>query len=437
MRGRPRRSRNCSRCRRRTSTAPAPITIQGTGFGSTQGAGKVTLDGVELPTTGWSNTQISVTVPAGTTSGAQQLEITAANGMTTANGLTFHVLGGDYTPTVREVGPGKTYATIQAALDAAFDNNADDLVVVYPDTATNGQPAGCLLREPDHGLAGQAPGRRPRRLPGAGLRPGHGARRQRLRWRHPAGHRLVHQDRHPDLGRQPERQRRSGNLRPGLGERDQPDGRARQFTSGFRASIDGFDLRGGDQRGFPGNINEVTGLPTGLPPNIQTQGGAIFANAFARYLQITNNVVQDNGGGYGTIRIGTPDLTGADTNQHNENVRIAQNRIINNAGTNLAGAIGLFAGSDGYEIADNDICGNFTLEYGGGRERLRTQPQRQDPSQPDHLQPGQRRGRRHHDRRRAAGQPGRPVARVADRWTSTPTRSRRTSPTTTAAASGS
>ena len=137
-------------------------------------------------------------------------------------------------------------------------------------------------------------------------------------------------------------------------------------SGGFQPAIDGFDIRGGDQQGFPGNINDLTGQPTGLPPNIVTQGGAVFANAYVRQLQITNNVVENNGGGYGTIRIGTPDLTGADENQHNEKVRIAGNRIIQNAGTNLAGAIGLFAGSDGYEVSGNDICGNFSLEYGAG-----------------------------------------------------------------------
>ncbi|MEK7328546.1 MAG: hypothetical protein AAB217_25140, partial [Chloroflexota bacterium] len=36
-----------------------------------------------------------------------------------------------------------------------------------------------------------------------------------------------------------------------------------------------------------------------------------------------------------------------------------------NGGTNLAGAIGLFTGSNGYEIANNDLCGNFSAEYGG------------------------------------------------------------------------
>ena len=136
------------------------------------------------------------------------------------------------------------------------------------------------------------------------------------------------------------------------------------FTPAFTGAIDGFDLRGGDQQGFPGNINAIGGFPTGLPANLVTQGGAVFANAYARHLRITNNVVQNNGGAYGTIRIGTPDL-GLDQN-HNEGVRIADNRIIANGGTNLAGGIGIFSESDGYEVAANDICGNFSAEYGGG-----------------------------------------------------------------------
>lgn len=138
------------------------------------------------------------------------------------------------------------------------------------------------------------------------------------------------------------------------------------FTSDFNASIDGFDVRGGNQQGFPGNINEIGGLPTGLPPNLVTQGGAVFANGYARYLQISNNTIQNNGGAYGTVRIGNPDLPAPDTSNHNENVRIVNNRIILNAGTNLAGGIGLFAGADNYEVANNDLCGNFSAEYGGG-----------------------------------------------------------------------
>jgi uncharacterized repeat protein (TIGR01451 family) len=76
--------------------------------------------------------------------------------------------------------------------------------------------------------------------------------------------------------------------------------------------------------------------------------------------------VQNNGGAYGTIRIGTPDLPAPDTSSHNDGLVIANNRVITNAGTNQAGGIGIFAGADNYEVAHNDICGNFSSEYGGG-----------------------------------------------------------------------
>ena len=62
--------------------------------------------------------------------------------------------------------------------------------------------------------------------------------------------------------------------------------------------------------GFPGNLNAIFG---GFPGpaeavNVETQGGAIFANAYASNLQITNNVIESNGGSYGAIRIGTPNI---------------------------------------------------------------------------------------------------------------------------------
>ncbi len=81
---------------------------------------------------------------------------------------------------------------------------------------------------------------------------------------------------------------------------------------------------------------------------------------------MSNNVVENNGGSYGTIRIGTPDIPAPNSNQHNPGARIVNNRIVQNAGTNLAGAVGLFAGADGYEVSGNDVCGNFSLEYGAG-----------------------------------------------------------------------
>ena len=203
-------------------------------------------------------------------------------------------------------------------------------------------------------------------------------------------------------------------------------GRARQFTSGFKAGIDGFDIRGGDQQGFPGNINDLTGGADRAAAEHRDPGRRVFANAYARHLQITNNVVQNNGGGYGTIRIGTPDLAGAG---HQPAQRERPDRQQPDHRTTPAptwpAAIGVFAGSDGYEVTGNDICGNFSLEYGGGLSVYGLSPN----------------GKIHHNRIylnmsndegggiMIAGQlpanPERPLARLRARSTSTPTRSRR------------
>ena len=286
--------------------------------------------------------------------------------------------GSGYNPKLYEVGPGKPFAKIQDALDAAHASPGNDLVVVYPGEPDyvnpRNNPRGAyyenLIVASPVKLQGVGPGgfQGTTYVPGSiidasafGTDTNAAAdwytRVGAMTW---SGNQDVN----------------DGEAIYVLASRDQTTGstNARQFTSSFKAAIDGFDIRGGNQDGFPGNINDLTGAQTGLPPTIVTQGGAIFANAYARYLQITNNVVQNNGSGYGTIRIGTPELppldptdpVDTDPDNQNENVRIARNRIISNAGTNLAGGIGLYNGSDNYEVARNDICGNFSLEYGGG-----------------------------------------------------------------------
>ncbi len=278
--------------------------------------------------------------------------------------------GGSYAPNVYEVGPGVSNAryqpanslpaaanhAIQNALDDAAVSPGDDLVVVYPgltaDDRTN--PRGAyyenLIVTDGVKLQGVGAGSPDGSVPGSIIDGGAFG-----------GDSPVATDWYAKISDPTFTWDGNANVNDGAVISIYTlDG---DFTAGFKASIDGFDLRGGDQMGFPNNLNEIGGGSTGLPPNVVTQGGAIFANAYARNLQITNNVVQNNGGSYGTIRIGTPDL--AATPNHNENVRIANNRIIANAGTNLAGAIGLFDGSDGYTASHNDICGNFSAEYGG------------------------------------------------------------------------
>lgn len=333
-----------------------PITIQGQGFGDVQGT--VTLDGIPVDITAWSSIQIDINVPAAIPAGPHQLDITADNGNTSVNGLTIHVLGTGYNPTVYEVGPGYAYATIQSGIDAAAAAGGDSLVVVYPDTPVQWNPAGVYYEN----LVIYSP----IKLQGVG--PGGVYADTNI----PAvlgsnvdGRGVAGDTGYADFWR---------NLVSGLawdGNQAMYEGPVvyvlaedGEFGSGFNAAIDGFTIQGGDQQGFPNNLTPAD--PT-QREFAAVQGGGIFANAYARYLQISNNVMQSNGGAYaGAIRLGTPHLTGALNDNQNDFVTITHNRILANGGTNLAGAIGIFSGAENYEIANNDICGNFSAEYGGG-----------------------------------------------------------------------
>jgi uncharacterized repeat protein (TIGR01451 family) len=358
------------------------LTIRGLGFGA---GGLVTLDGVVVPTTAWSDTQIDVSVPAGHPVGPHQLEVTRSDtGLSTVNGLTLHVLGGAYNPQRFEVGPGRAYApaetlpatanhAIQNAIDAAATFVAASaanaargaLVVVYPNVPSadpRQNPRGAyyenLILHAPVKLQGVGPGSPDGAVRGSivdGLAFGGDSpvstdwyvRMGTLAW---AGNQTVFDASVISI------------FVPSTGRSAFPTA----FDPATAPSIDGFDLRGGNQVGFPNNIDPVTGLPTGQPGGLVTQGGAIYANGYARNLQVTNNVVQNNGGAYGTIRIGNPDLPAPLTDNQNDGVRILNNRILANAGTNLAGGIGIFSGANGYEVAFNDVCGNFSAEYGGG-----------------------------------------------------------------------
>jgi len=79
-------------------------------------------------------------------------------------------------------------------------------------------------------------------------------------------------------------------------------------------------------------------------------------------MHLTNNVFDGNSGSFGgAIRLGTPYVG----NNQNYAAVISHNQIRDNGGTNLAGGLGLFTGSDGYSVDHNAICGNHSSEYGG------------------------------------------------------------------------
>jgi hypothetical protein len=332
------------------------FTIYGQGFGAQGPLSQVLLNGAPMPVTSWNDTQINVTVPATTPRGPRNLTIVAQNGKRTVNGLTFHVLGPGYRPDVYEVGPGRAYTTIQSAIDAAASRpNRDSLVVVFPGLPEQWNPSGVyyenLVIYSPLKLQGVGPGgvRNDQSIVLGSVIDGRGVAGdtnyaedwrvfvESLEW---DGNQSIYE----------------GAVIYILAE----DG---EFTNTYQAAIDGFTIQGGDQQGFP---NLVPTDP-GVKNIVAVQGGGIFANAFARYLQVTNNILQSNGGAYaGAIRLGTPHLPGAANDNQNDFVRIAFNRILANGGTNLAGAVGIFSGAQSYEVAYNDICGNFSAEYGGG-----------------------------------------------------------------------
>ena len=148
--------------------------------------------------------------------------------------------------------------------------------------------------------------------------------------------------------------------KPFAGFQDIPGGaditvvaRGGAFTSGFPAAIDGFGLTLGRGGG----------------------AGGIYVNGFARFLRVTNNILEGNGGEFGgALVLGLPESVNSIANNENDEVTVRFNRVLGNGGLNLAGGIGIYNGADGYAIADNDICANYSVEYGGGVSHLGRSP---------------------------------------------------------------
>jgi hypothetical protein len=297
------------------------FTIQGANFGGTAGA--VTLGGAPLAINSWSATAVNVTIPAGHPAGPQQLVVTRANGNVARNGLTFHVIGAGYNPTIQTVdddGPAD-YTTIQAAIDNA---PAGALIVVQ-----DGVYFETLVLHKNVKLQGHGPNSTVidgRFFNFGGMTPAEfQAKVASLTFGGPASVPM-------------------GQVLTILAE----DG---EFGAAYTTQIDGFAIRGGSV--VRGNV----------PAGATQQGGAIYAHAFARYLEISNNLLQTNNGLTGGGIILGQAYSG---DRQNDNVSIHHNQVLNNGGKNLAGALALFNGAENYDIGHNFICGNYSAEYGGG-----------------------------------------------------------------------
>jgi hypothetical protein len=128
------------------------------------------------------------------------------------------------------------------------------------------------------------------------------------------------------------------------------------------------------------------GLPNARIDGMTVTGGdaagAIFVNAFARRLQISNMRLNGNNGSFGGgIRVGHAVLTTQQANAlvypdaQNGNIVIKNNQIVRNGGLGGAGGgISLYTGSDNYRVQENWICGNYSQGGGGGIGHLGLSP---------------------------------------------------------------
>ncbi|MFC0006407.1 hypothetical protein [Micromonospora siamensis] len=357
------------------------LTLTGSGFGTTPGRVDVTgfADPTEAPrvtVTSWSDRRITLTLtnrdnPTDElTHGAAVLSVTAANGQKTVDGLTLQIVGNgagtgsrgnprvlQVNPPASAVRPGETtYATVQAALEAASRAGGTAVVAVWPHVAGTDNPYGAyyenVVVHSSVWLRGVGPGGRyadGTYVPGSVL-DGRG-----FGIDNPAGAAWV------DLVRST----------PHAAPAEVPDGavvtllaRENQFTRLNAPAVSGLRITGGNQSDFPGNVNANGSVhtPVGADGALITQGGGVYLHSQLHYAQITDNVIAANSGAYaGGVRIGTPYV---DTG--NDHVSVARNQIRDNGGTNLAGGVGIFAGSAGYSVDHNAVCGNFSAEYGGG-----------------------------------------------------------------------
>jgi hypothetical protein len=279
------------------------ITVYGANFDA--GATVVTDGGFAVPTTVVDSGTLTFTVPAAGANGRYQLLIQNGNGQISANGITFHKIGPGYTPTILWVdvnaapGGNGSQATPFNAIQTAIDAASDGTIIAV----RPGVYYEDITLNKNVKLQGFGPG----------ANDGFGS-----------GGTVIDE--------------RFGTIGIEIGAANPGD-----FSAGFNPQIDGFRI-----------INAR---------DEQDIGGGLHVDVNGQNVEISNNVIQSNGGNIGGgIVIGQPYV--GDNN--NDNIRIHHNRVLNNGGFSRAGGIGIYNGADNYEIDHNDICGNYSGEYGGG-----------------------------------------------------------------------
>jgi large repetitive protein len=350
------------------------------GFGDTQGTVSLTNNstggGVTVVPGQWSNGMIVLQLPSNGSTG--QLMITRANGKQSVVGLTVHrPSSGEPAPLKVSQATGSTYTTIQAAIDAAVPGQ---LITIAP-----GVYKEYVIMDKRVRLQGWGSG-------SVFINAAKSTTATLAEWRARLNAKI---DPQPD-----------GTINPDTGQPNVVPGPARTFdlvpgqALGFNPSNNEPLLFGAEEgpgvlilgkAGNLGNTNtndDCSGNQEervdGLTITGSDAGGAILVNGYACNAQLTNNRIVSNYGTYGGgIRIGHTVLTtittvpdGTDTiafsDAVNRSPTIRYNWISQNGATEAGGGGGitLGTGANGYTVADNYVCGNFSMADGGGLSHL-------------------------------------------------------------------
>ncbi len=91
-----------------TATYPSTVTVSGTGFGSVQGTGSVTVGGVTATIVSWSDTSIEFQIPNGASLGEQTVVVTNDSGASASGTTPISIVPAIYAVTPSSVAPGES-----------------------------------------------------------------------------------------------------------------------------------------------------------------------------------------------------------------------------------------------------------------------------------------------------------------------------------------
>ena len=331
------------------------------GFGPASPNSSVTLGALTLPVTSWSNDVVTITLPAAAQTG--QLTV-IRNGVPSVVGLTVTVGGS----TPKYVPPG---GSIQAVIDAPTTNDGD-LVIVPPGIYNTSLIMDKKVRL--QGWGAMATMINSAKLTSNGLKDWRSLLMRKIDAR-PASPPVID----PDTGQNTlvAGPNRTFDILPGqvLGH-NLSNNEPLLFGA---EEAPGVLVIGKVAANGPGNGHFNANTPAridGLSITGADAGGGILVSGYGRNVQISNNRVFGNAGTYGGgIRIGHSELLDANntnyggyTDSVTPNANIHHNWIAQNGGTEsgVGGGISLGNGASDYLVANNHVCGNFTLGDGGG-----------------------------------------------------------------------